>query len=130
MGRLDGKGALITGGSGSIGEAIAMLFAQEDAAVIVTGRRQEPLTCVVRTIKRAGGRALAVAGSVADEAHGRAAVSRLVTAFGKLTTLIHNAGIVKWGKRLPGFDDQAWDDMLAVEFTGVFRMMRAALMVF
>ena len=108
-----------------------MLFAQEDAAVIDRTRSSASRSHVLfRTIKRAGGRALAVAGSVADEAHGRAAVSRLVTAFGKLTTLIHNAGIVKWGKRLPGFDDQAWDDMLAVNLTGVFRMMRAALMVF
>jgi NAD(P)-dependent dehydrogenase (short-subunit alcohol dehydrogenase family) len=127
MGRLDGKVALITGGSSGIGEAIAMLFAQEGAAVVVTGRRQEPLTRVVQTIERAGGRALAVAGSVADEAHVRTAVSKVVTTFGKLTTLINNAGIVQWGKRLHEFDDQAWDDMLAVNLTGVFRMTRAAL---
>jgi NAD(P)-dependent dehydrogenase (short-subunit alcohol dehydrogenase family) len=127
MGRLDGRVALITGGSSGIGEAIAKLFAQEGAAVVITGRREELLARVIHAIEQAGGRALAVAGSVTDEAHVRAAVSRAVTTFGKLTTLINNAGNVKWGKPLHEVDDQAWDDMLAVNLTGVFRMTRAAL---
>jgi NAD(P)-dependent dehydrogenase (short-subunit alcohol dehydrogenase family) len=95
--------------------------------VVVSGRREEPLTRVVQTIEQAGGRALAVAGSVTDEAHVRAAVSRTVTTFGGLTTLINNAGVVIFGKPLHEVDDQAWDNMLAVNLTGVFRMTRAAL---
>jgi NAD(P)-dependent dehydrogenase (short-subunit alcohol dehydrogenase family) len=126
-GRLDGKVALITGGSSGIGEAIAKLFAQEGAAVVITGRREEPLTRVVQAIERAGGRALAVAGSVTDEAQVRAAVSRAVTTFGTLTTLINNAGIAIFGKPLHEVEDQAREDMLAVNLTGVFRMTRAAL---
>jgi NAD(P)-dependent dehydrogenase (short-subunit alcohol dehydrogenase family) len=62
-----------------------------------------------------------------DEAHVRAAVSGTVTTFGGLTTLISNAGVLIFGKLLREVDDQAWDNMLAVNLTGVFRMTRAAL---
>ncbi|MGH7253998.1 MAG: SDR family NAD(P)-dependent oxidoreductase, partial [Nitrospiraceae bacterium] len=62
MKRLDGKVALITGGGVGIGEAIARLFAQEGAAVVITGRRKDVLELVVGEVQQSKGRALAVAG--------------------------------------------------------------------
>ena len=76
MNRLQGKVAIITGGNAGIGEAIAKLFADEGAQVVVTGRRKEELDRVVKGIGVNGGRALAVAGSVTDEAHVREVVAQ------------------------------------------------------
>ncbi|MBI4400384.1 MAG: SDR family oxidoreductase [Nitrospirae bacterium] len=127
MERLNGKVALITGGGTGIGEAIARLFAQEGAAVVITGRRKEILERVVGEIERGRGRALAVAGTVTDEAHVQSVVAQTLRTFGKLSILINNAAIGAFGKALHETDDATWDEQLAVNLTGVFRMTRAAV---
>ncbi len=127
MSRLQGKVALITGGNAGIGEAIARRFAREGAAVVITGRRKDLLDQVVTDIAREQGRALAVAGSVADESHARAAVDQAVRTFGKLNILVNNAGIGVFGKLLHETDDATWEEILAVNLTGAFRMTRASV---
>lgn len=127
MGRLDRKVALITGGSAGIGKAIAVAFAKEGAAVVVTGRRKDLLEQVVVEIDRSGGRAVAVAGSVADEVHVRSAVAQSIRAFGTLNILVNNAAVGAFGKLLHETDDATWDEQLMVNLTGVFRMTRAAI---
>jgi NAD(P)-dependent dehydrogenase (short-subunit alcohol dehydrogenase family) len=124
--KLTGKVALVTGGGTGIGEATVRLFARKGAAVVVTGRRKELLEQVAGAIQRAGGRALAVAGDVSDDAHVRSAVAQAVQAFGTLNILVNNAGIWAFGKLLHEEDDATWNDLLAVNLTGVFRMTRAA----
>ena len=108
MNRLQGKVAIITGGNAGIGEAIAKLFADEGASVVVTGRRKEELDRVVKGIGVNGGRALAVAGSVTDEAHVQDVVTQTIRTFGKLHILVNNAGIGDFGKRLHETDDATW----------------------
>lgn len=127
MGRLTGKVALITGGTAGIGEAIAKLFAQEGAAVVITGRRKERLEQVAGEIERKGGRVLAVAGSVTDETHVREAVAQTVRTFGRLDILVNNAGIGNFGKKLHETDDDSWHRVLDINVTGAFRMTRAAI---
>jgi NAD(P)-dependent dehydrogenase (short-subunit alcohol dehydrogenase family) len=127
MKRLDGKVALITGGGTGIGAACARVFAQEGAAVAITGRRQDALEQVVRDIGKAGGRALAVAGSVTDEAHARAAVAQAVRTFGRLDVLVNNAGAGAFGKLLHDTDETTWNEMLAINLTGAYRMIKAAV---
>ena len=127
MKRLDGKVALITGGGTGIGAACARVFAQEGAAVVITGRRKDALENVVKEIERARGRALAVAGSVTDETHARSAVAQAVRAFGTLDVLINNAGVVVFGKTLHETDEATWNEMLAVNLTGAYRMIKAAV---
>lgn len=127
MKRLDGKVALITGGGVGLGAAIARLFAREGAAVVITGRRKEILERLVLEIEAEQGRALAVAGSVTDEAHVRSAVSQAVRRFGKLDILVNNAGVGAFGKVLHETDDATWDELLAVNLTGVFRFTRAVV---
>lgn len=127
MSRLQGKVALITGCSVGIGEAIARRFAREGASVVITGRRKHLLDKIVADIAREGGRAGSVAGSVADESHARAAVDQAVRTFGKLDVLVNNAGIGAFGKQLHETDDATWDEVLAVNLTGAFRMTRASV---
>ena len=127
MSRLQGKVALITGGNAGIGEAIARRFAREGASVVITGRRKDLLDKVVNDIAGEGGRALAIAGSVADETHASAAVDQAVRTFGKLNILVNNAGIGAFGKLLHETDDATWDEVLAVNLTGAFRMTRASV---
>lgn len=127
MNRLQGKVAIITGGNAGIGEAIAKLFADEGASVVVTGRRKEELDRVVKGIGVNGGRALAVVGSVTDEKHVQDVVAQTLRTFGKLHILVNNAGIGDFGKRLHEMDDATWMNVLDINLTGVFRMTRAAV---
>lgn len=127
MNRLQGKVAIITGGNAGIGEAIAKLFADEGASVVVTGRRKEELDRVVKGIGVNGGRALAVVGSVTDEKHVQDVVAQALRTFGKLHILVNNAGIGDFGKRLHETDDATWMNVLDINLTGVFRMTRAAV---
>ncbi|HSB45881.1 MAG TPA: SDR family oxidoreductase [Nitrospira sp.] len=127
MNRLEGKVAVVTGGNAGIGEAIAKRFAEEGASVVVTGRRQRELDRVVSVIRRSKGEALAVAGSVADEAHAQNVARRALDSFGRVDILVNNAGIGDFGKRLHEIDDATWANVLDVNLTGVFRMTRAII---
>ncbi len=127
MNRLSGKVAIVTGGNAGIGEAIAKAFAQEGAAVVITGRRQAELDRVVGDIVKEQGQAIAVAGSVTDDAHVQDTVRRTVQQFGRLDLLVNNAGIGEFGKRLHELDDATWAQVLDVNLTGVFRLTRACL---
>ena len=125
--RVAGKIAIVTGANVGIGAAVAKVLAAEGAAVVITGRRKDLLDHVVADIERKKGRALAVAGSVTDEAHARSVVDQCVRAFGALNILVNNAGIGAFGKLLHEIDDATWHEILDVNLTGVFRMTRAAV---
>lgn len=90
MKRLQEKVALITGGNSGIGLATAQRFAAEDAQVIVTARRQEPLDEAVRRI---GHGALGIRGDVADLAHHAAVADEIRARFGALDIYVANAGV-------------------------------------
>ena len=127
MNRLYGKVAIITGGNAGIGEAIAKLFAEEGASVVVTGRRKEELERVVKGIGVNKGRAFAVAGSVTDESHVREVISQTIRTFGKVHILVNNAGVGDFGRRVHELDDATWSNVLDINLTGLFRMSRAAI---
>ncbi len=127
MKRLDGKVAIITGGGTGIGAACARVFAQEGAVVVLTGRRKDVLEAVVKDIEKSKGRALAVAGSVTDEAHAQSAVAQAARTFGKLDILVNNAGGLAFGQLLHETDEATWNEMLAVNLTGTYRMIKAAV---
>ncbi len=117
---LAGKSALVTGGSRSIGAAIARRLAADGAKVAITYhaspvRAQE----VVARIEASGGRALAIEADAGDPAAVRGAVARTADAFGALDILVNNAGIAQWApiEQIP-FED--YERMLAVNVTGVF----------
>jgi NAD(P)-dependent dehydrogenase (short-subunit alcohol dehydrogenase family) len=92
MGQLEGKVALITGASKGIGRVMSQLFAAEGAAVICAARSKDLVEETAALVKKAGGKAIAVTGDAATEADVQRMVEAGVKAFGKLDTLVNNAG--------------------------------------
>jgi 3-oxoacyl-[acyl-carrier protein] reductase len=120
---LQGKTALVTGAATGIGRAIALMFAQAGARVVVNHLRQpDAAQAVVQAIAHAGGDAFAIDADV-----GRAAeVQRLVAEVGELHILVNNAGIIQEKPFLDTSEDD-WDRMLAVDLKSVFLTARAVL---
>ena len=124
-GRLDGKSALISGGASGLGEAQAILYAREGASVMIGDVQAEKGESVVAAITREGGKAAFIHLDVTDADNWDKAVADAVARFGKLTTLVNNAGIFHPG----GIVDetpQGWDRMIAINQTAVFLGMKAA----
>jgi NAD(P)-dependent dehydrogenase (short-subunit alcohol dehydrogenase family) len=124
--RLSGKTAFITGGGTGIGRACAVLFAQEGAQVVVSGRRSEPLREVVREIEESGGQALAVAADVTKRESVESALSGAVEYFGRLDIVVNNAGAVVVADA-DHTSDGDWHRVIETNLTGAFFVSRAAL---
>src|SRR3989442_901478 len=92
MGQLEGRVALITGASKGVGRVMSRMFAREGAAVVCAARSRELVEETAGLVKADGGRALAVTGDAAVEADVQRLVVAAVKAFGKLDTLVNNAG--------------------------------------
>ncbi|MEX1104378.1 MAG: SDR family NAD(P)-dependent oxidoreductase, partial [Dehalococcoidia bacterium] len=98
MAELDGKAALITGGSRGIGRAICIELAARGARVAVNYNANSALAeAVVAEITAAGGEAFALVGDVSDPAAAEALVKETVARFGGLDILVNNAGITRDG---------------------------------
>src|ERR1700693_5411671 len=91
--RLEGKIALITGGSRGIGAAIAKRLAADGASLAITySKGADAAASVVKAIEGAGGKAIAIQADAADAAAVKAAVDKAVATFGRLDILVNNAG--------------------------------------
>ncbi len=123
---LSGRSALVTGGSGGIGGAIARALHRQGAAVAVSGRRSAVLAALVAEL---GERAHALTADLADPAD-PGAPDRLVreaeAAMGQIDILVSNAGITRDALALR-LKDEDWQAVIEVNLTAAFRLMRAAL---
>lgn len=124
--RLEGKVALVTGGSRGIGAAIAMRLGNEGADVALTYARSHPKArAVVSDLEAVGRRGLAIAADNTDPAALEAAVEQTVAAFGRLDILVNNAGIFSAGV-LDTLTLRDFDAAMAVNVRAVFIASRAA----
>jgi NAD(P)-dependent dehydrogenase (short-subunit alcohol dehydrogenase family) len=124
--RLDGKVAVVTGASRSIGRATAVALGEAGAHVVVASRSPERLESVCAEVRATGAGALAVTCDVADVASVDALFASCVAEVGAPSAVVANAGVFQdWG-RTTELDLAEWDRIIATDLTGVLHTCRAA----
>jgi NAD(P)-dependent dehydrogenase (short-subunit alcohol dehydrogenase family) len=134
MKRLKDRVAVVTGGGRGIGRGIALLLAEEGAAVVVndlggnvdgSGQSTGPAEEVAAEIKARGGRAIANADSVTDFKAAERIIDTAVKEFGRIDILVNNAGILR-DRMVFNLSEEDWDAVIAVHLKGTFNCTRHA----
>ncbi len=126
MKRLEGKSAIVTGGTRGIGEAIAQAFALEGADVLICSRKQEGVDAAVARLQGLPGRVAGLACHVGRDADCKLLHDAALREFGKIDVLVNNAATnIAQGPCL-GFDDGQFDKMVEVNLKSAFRLVRLA----
>jgi NAD(P)-dependent dehydrogenase (short-subunit alcohol dehydrogenase family) len=123
MGKLDGKIALITGGSTGIGLASAVLFQKEGAQVIVTGRNAEAIAAAQKEL---GPGALAVASDTSRLAEIKSLIAQIKQKFGRIDIVFANAGIAKF-QPFGEIEESFFDEHFDINVKGLYFTIQAAL---
>ena len=114
------KTALITGGGTGVGRETALALAGQGYAVVVAGRRKEPLEAVVAEIKAKKGKALGVSADAGDPASVKALFAQVKKTFGRLDLLFNNAGTGAPAVPLEDITFEQWKTVLDANLTGAF----------
>lgn len=122
---LTGKVAIVTGASRGIGEAIAQMFAQAGAKVVLASRKIEDLQAVADGIKAAGGEALAVACHTGKREQVQALVQRAVDEWGRVDIAVNNAATNPHFGSILNSDEGQWDKTYEVNVKGYFWLAQA-----
>jgi len=125
MGRLQGRGAVITGAASGIGRATSRLFAAEGARVLCFDR-SEAVNETAALITSDGGVAIAVVGDAGSEAEIKAAIDRAHTEFGRLDAVFANAGVSGGMTPMEEIDEAFWHALLHVNLVGPFMAIKHA----
>ncbi len=121
---LTGKTALVTGASGGIGEAIAKTLHDQGATVAISGTRREKLEEVASSLN--SDRVHVTPCNLSDRDAVNALIGQAEDAMGKVDILVNNAGITRDNLFMRMKDDE-WDDVIAVNLTAAFTLMRGAI---
>src|ERR1700704_6603657 len=125
--KLEGKIALITGGSRGIGAAIAKRLAADGASLAITySKGADAASAVVKAIEGAGGKAIAIQADAADADAVKAAVEKTVATFGRLDVLVNNAGTA-FPKSFEESTLEEMDRVIDINIRGVLVATQAAL---
>jgi NAD(P)-dependent dehydrogenase (short-subunit alcohol dehydrogenase family) len=124
--RLTNKTALITGGTSGIGEATAILFAQEGAKVAITGRNEKRGHAVVERIIKSDGQAVFILTDVRQAGECHRAVDETLRAFNRIDILFNNAGVFYPHTTLDCTEEE-WDLQIDVNLKGTFLMSKFVL---
>jgi len=123
---LTGTVAVVTGASSGIGAATARRLADHGACVALVARRRDRLQALAAEIEQADGTALVVEADITDRSQAEAAMQQTVDRFGRLDTLVNNAGLMLLGPVLDAEVEQ-WERMIAINIQGLLYTTRAAL---
>ena len=125
--RLKDRVAVITGGGSGIGLAITQAFNAEGAIVVIAARTASRLKEVADTINARGGRARAIPTDISDEKQVRRMVVQTLAEYGKIDILVNNAGIAGPTARIIDMELDKWNEVLAVNLTGMMLCSREVL---
>jgi NAD(P)-dependent dehydrogenase (short-subunit alcohol dehydrogenase family) len=126
MGKLTDKVAIITGATSGIGKATALLFAEEGADLVLTGRRAELGRRLEQAIRETGGRCAFVEADHARAEDCSRVVEQALAEFGRVDILFNNAGIVTSGTA-ETTTEEVWNETFAINVTAVWRMSKLVL---
>ena len=124
--RLKGKICIVTGGGSGIGRATCQLFGREGASLAVADKNKAAAEAVREECAKLGAPARAIVVDVSKASDAARMVDDTVKAFGRLDVLINNAGYGIAGSVVET-DEQAWDDLMAVNVRGVFLCAKYAI---
>jgi NADP-dependent 3-hydroxy acid dehydrogenase YdfG len=124
--RLDTTVALVTGASSGIGEATAIALAAQGASVALAARRKDRLDALAASIRDAGGTAVVLEADVTDQQQAADTIERVVAEFGRLDTLVNNAGVMLLGPAV-GAPLSEWQRMVELNVLGLLYCAHAAL---
>lgn len=119
--------AIITGGGRGLVKAIAEVFAQEGAEVVVVSRTKREVDEVADKISCQGGRAIAIEADVRNEFEVREMVKKTIATFSEIDILVNNAGIMGPLGPITELQKDDWEEVLAVNVTGMFFCSREVL---
>jgi NAD(P)-dependent dehydrogenase (short-subunit alcohol dehydrogenase family) len=128
MGKLDGKIALVTGSSRSIGKAIAIAFAQEGASLVLAARSEEGLNATAKVIKSLRREVEVVPTDVKDETQIDNLFRKTMARFGRLDILVNNSGVFNSGP-IDKLSTADWDAVIATNLRAAFLCTRAAFAI-
>ena len=117
---VNGKTVWVTGGGSGIGRAAVLKLAAAGAAVVVSGRRPEPLDAVVAEIEAAGGRAMAAPLDVTDDAGIAVVHTAIKSEFGPVDVLVNNAGFNITDRRYDQMSNDAWRQVIDINLNGAY----------
>ena len=121
--KLEGKVAIITGGSRGIGFAIAKAFSENGANVIITSKNSQQLENSANQLNNA----IPISADIRKEDDVRKVIEKTIEKFGKLDILINNAGIFPKIKQLHEISEMEWNDVIDVNLSGQFRFTKFAI---
>jgi dehydrogenase/reductase SDR family protein 4 len=117
---LEGKVALVSGGSRGIGRACALAFAENGADVVVSSRKLADLDAVAEEIKARGRKGMAVASHIAKVEESANLVEKVKAEFGRIDILVNNAGTNPYFGPIIDAEEWAWDTTMSVNLKGPF----------
>ncbi|MGH9716345.1 MAG: SDR family oxidoreductase [Candidatus Acidiferrales bacterium] len=123
------KVAMVTGAGSGIGRAVSLALGREGYAMVLAGRRREPLENVASELKRAGARSIAVPTDVSDPASVRALFAKAIEAFRRLDVLFNNAGISGGTVEIDEQSYEQWRAVLDTNLTGTFLCTQEAMKI-
>ncbi|MFE6079174.1 SDR family oxidoreductase [Paenibacillus sp. NPDC057886] len=128
--RLQDKVAVVTGAGSGMGKAIATLYAQEGAKVVVSDINEASAQAVAEDIKAKGGEATFVVANVAKEEDIQNLIDTTVNTYGTVDILVNNAGIMDSMEPAGDIVDDKWERIFAINTTSVMRATRKVLPIF
>ncbi|WP_124640849.1 3-ketoacyl-ACP reductase [Amniculibacterium aquaticum] len=121
---LQGKNAIITGGSRGLGKAIAMALAHEGVNIGITGRSTETLKTVAAEIENLGVKVAFAAFDISKEEEVNQGIKKIISDLGTVDILINNAGIGNFGK-LDEMPTKTWEQVMQTNLMGVYYAAQA-----